>query len=813
MRELQKLSKELNPVKNALAALKKREAPNPNRVAAGKSLEKVAARIADVHARYSPLAARLHHLISRELPQLLKVMPLLLVSSEEMASAVAATRRAEDELRERKDTNVPEGNFFAPPLPSSGTVHGVATTTGPDGKVRPSLLSEVCPPNVPYLVQPENYALLRDRLRMQVDIVDYLAATGRIDTARHVAESYGLPLSLFPQLPTAPGVGWPPAPTPSTTPAKAGTGASARLGSGGVPGSEAGNTSLMSPLITPAVGPAGGGSGSLPPTSPIHLPAALGGTPLTLLPMHIANVCLRERHSVTEAVQHAEKALEKESQGRVAGTGGRPDGGGEAPPRVAALQALLFDLHATRLAQLRAVEKATPQQLNDYAAKARPFAPARHEAEQIIAELLADPTTASKEHLNVMLSPAAFDRLASEFVAAVGTGPALTLVPPSESPVRAPHPATTGGGGMERLSSADATPPTAPSGGGPGSSRLPPPAQVNMSQDRSPLSLPMAAVPTESGKVTGILSLKDPAVCAELRVMPDLVARVVGAGVFLKDEYLDRLVLERRATFDAVEKRTRQIRLDCPLDHVSDIENEELNEAERGESGGGVVVTERDLLLRRMGLQKVESPVSSQSSPEAARIHDIILANRVRCIPRQHVCTQSAEPFFDAAMLNVVEELLVHTLLQREVWRGEEGLNTCSTDADGQQQPTSNNAEDEADASGVDPGRLELHYSSLLTPDEMVAAEEIWSSDVLFLKRATRLYCPHTGSVMQGGSQDQSDTLSLPNGQILSKKALDELTRDVLFNGTSEPVALVSCPPTDEVYHVGYEEVRRIFIT
>lgn len=68
MRQLQKLSKELNPVKSALTALKKRETSHPNPSAAAASIDKIAARISSVNDRYAPFIHRLNVILNNELP-------------------------------------------------------------------------------------------------------------------------------------------------------------------------------------------------------------------------------------------------------------------------------------------------------------------------------------------------------------------------------------------------------------------------------------------------------------------------------------------------------------------------------------------------------------------------------------------------------------------------------------------------------------------------------------------------------------------------------------------------------------------------
>ena len=95
LREVQKLQKELQPVRSAVAALQKRESETPNPAAAGASLHKVASRLETVRLKYEPFLTRLQELLSDEVPAFLQQTPLLAVG-EEGFNEVKATDAAYD---------------------------------------------------------------------------------------------------------------------------------------------------------------------------------------------------------------------------------------------------------------------------------------------------------------------------------------------------------------------------------------------------------------------------------------------------------------------------------------------------------------------------------------------------------------------------------------------------------------------------------------------------------------------------------------------------------------------------------------------
>ncbi|KPI87479.1 hypothetical protein ABL78_3428 [Leptomonas seymouri] len=264
LREVQKLQKELQPVRSAVAALQKRESETPNPAAAGASLHKVAARLETVKHKYEPFLARLQELVSEEVPAFLQQTQLLAMSDESF------------EIMGASDAGHDAGGS-----PSPAAARTSNRSTGGDAKQSTQqaqedaarLLHEVCPPSIPHLLEPENLRFTQQQLRLRAEVVEYLIATDRLDIADHVARSYGLPLQWFPRLVALHRErmygGFPTTANATSTTATS----SAHSPVGGFHTSAP--TPTASPLVTPATRPRGvGGAGGvgMPPRSPIQLP-------------------------------------------------------------------------------------------------------------------------------------------------------------------------------------------------------------------------------------------------------------------------------------------------------------------------------------------------------------------------------------------------------------------------------------------------------------------------------------------------------------------------------------------------------------
>ncbi|CAJ1992489.1 hypothetical protein conserved [Leishmania donovani] len=183
LREVQKLQKELQPVRSAVTALQKREADTPNAAAAGASLKKVATRLESVKQKYKPYLTRLQELLLDEVPSYLQQTPLLAADVESL---------------EHRPGGAPRGTCNAAnERLTAGSSSSVTKNTSDDAA---HLLQQVCPPSTPHLLQPENLRFTHQQLRLRAEMVEYLIETNRVDIAEHLVREYGLPLQWFPRL-------------------------------------------------------------------------------------------------------------------------------------------------------------------------------------------------------------------------------------------------------------------------------------------------------------------------------------------------------------------------------------------------------------------------------------------------------------------------------------------------------------------------------------------------------------------------------------------------------------------------------------
>ncbi|CCD14692.1 unnamed protein product [Trypanosoma congolense IL3000] len=250
VRQLQKLSRELQPVKAALATLAKREGVTPNPTAAAGSLDKIASRVFDVSQKYSPFLDRASFLLGSELPRLQAATPVM-----EMCRKLEKTSSKDCGGKGESDAQDP--------------------------------LRLVCSPSVPHILNRVSYHIVCEALRLHVEMVEYLIATGRNQMARHVADAYGLPLYWFPKLAAAA--------LPPLSPIQSGSaGSEERSGRD--------STSLLtSTTVSPFAGP-------------MRTKATLGLSEVPPLlgevsPEHIAIQCIEHRHSVVEAIEYCERRL------------------------------------------------------------------------------------------------------------------------------------------------------------------------------------------------------------------------------------------------------------------------------------------------------------------------------------------------------------------------------------------------------------------------------------------------------------------------------------------------------------------------
>lgn len=234
LREIQKIQKELQPVRTAIATLKKRETETPNPQAAAASLVKVATRLNSVIKRYEPPLTRLDVLLNEEVPSYLAQTSLLCVPEKCFDTNRLGTSSS--------------AAAASPPRTKAG--HQVGSAKDPSTHFA-SFLKDVCPPALPHLLQPENFQFTRQQLQLRAEIVEYLIETDRLPLALHVVASYSLPVSWFPKL--------------------AAMQCEQRDKRYSVGTTQSFSKSMASPLITPASRPP---TGSQLPKTPIMLPSS-----------------------------------------------------------------------------------------------------------------------------------------------------------------------------------------------------------------------------------------------------------------------------------------------------------------------------------------------------------------------------------------------------------------------------------------------------------------------------------------------------------------------------------------------------------
>lgn len=273
LREVQKLQKEMQPVRSAVTALQKREAETPNPAAAGASLLKVATRLESVRQKYGPSLARLEELVAREVPAFLQQTPLLAAEADTAGAGAGAAAAAAATGKAPAASPPGRGARAAAAERSAGALAGAASSAAAPASNEASqvLLQQVCPPSMPHLLQPENVRFTQQQLHLRAEMVEYLVETNRCDIAEHVVQAYGLPLQWFPRLVQRHrertfGSAL------DTLEASQNASPTTAVG-GALPRSLP--TPGASPLVTPATRPRLSG---VPPQSPMQLPAAAGKT-------------------------------------------------------------------------------------------------------------------------------------------------------------------------------------------------------------------------------------------------------------------------------------------------------------------------------------------------------------------------------------------------------------------------------------------------------------------------------------------------------------------------------------------------------
>ncbi|CCW66597.1 unnamed protein product [Phytomonas sp. Hart1] len=104
-------------------------------------------------------------------------------------------------------------------------------------------------------------------------------------------------------------------------------------------------------------------------------------------------------------------------------------------------------------------------------------------------------------------------------------------------------------------------------------------------------------------------------------------------------------------------------------------------------------------------------------------------------------------------------------------------------------------------------------------PDEMLCAEDVWSGDIVFIKRPTRYYCVRSATCMDGGDDD-TVPVALPNGLIVCEDELPKSTRNDSEGKIKESTIAMVASARRRANHlfspktyINPGAVRRIFIT
>lgn len=627
LRQLQKLSKELQPVKAALAALLKREQASPNPLAAADSLEKVAVRVAAVSDKYNSFFDRISFLLGCELPRLQRVTPLL------------ATE---------------EGNK------NDTALNGHAKTKGNDVTTHDAFLY-VCSPTVPHILRRENYNMVRRMLHLRMEIVDYLIATGRYQIALHVLDAYGLPLFCFPKLLQIV--------LPSLPPIQSGNNNNNGINNNNINNNVNGvknRNSLSGFAENPGATKLASQYALLfgTPYLPFLKKDELQAPQSALTPEQISINCIEKNHSVIEAIAYCEERLRPAIK-RI-DTVWRQN-------MLKKLDDLLVDLHATRLLQMFVDEKTDQKNVLTYISTHFLRCVSRKPS---FVQKIIDAVTLSDD-----------PRLISAYIA---------------------EPATHSSGGNNFIStglnaSADAAKSLDES--------MQLVAHLMSAEGYHRLAVAFHHVAILVGSHIFLIA-EQLALRQERRIgdegegketspsphiLPDLVSRVVVASVLLKDEYLDRMVLQRRADV-------------CPTASAS------FN---------------------------------------------------------GHLNTQSGSAAFDQSIISVIEEIMSHMFAE-----------------------SSQNKN--------------VAVAVPFTPAELLEAEDIWSNDVLFIRRPTRFYCHLTKKCFDGGT-GANCPVAFPNGTVVSRLALLQSSIGMIGDGEEQLQNSVVCPRTNEDFPSS--SLRRIFVT
>ncbi|PBJ70011.1 hypothetical protein TcG_01971 [Trypanosoma cruzi] len=456
-RQLQKLSRELQPVKAALETLVKREQANPNPTAAAGSLDKIALRVLNVSRKYSVFFDRASFLLECELPRLQRMTPLLEIKEEHESSLRPNGHKKDDDA-----TN--------------------------------DAFRYVCSPKVPHILNRENYYIIRGMLRLRMEMVDYLIATERYQLARHVADTYGLPLFWFPTLMS---LALPPLP-----PIQGGS------MSGNKNNSNNSNNSFENQ---------GRKSDSLPTSNfltadfTVSHPEEQGQPSTTVAPEHIAIQCIEARHSVTEAIAYCEERLlpaveriDDKRQKKV----------------LEMLYDLLVELHATRLLQIFRDGQTADHVVFQYiATHLLPHATRRPAFVQAIINAVTPQNVSYNS--SAITAETSFTSGGDERCSASPKARSV-LTKKNEESVRL----------VVCMMSVE------------GYHKL----AVSFHKVAVLLGSQLLSISEALGRIHGKQKESDEMTNGWKHTLPDLVTRVVATSIFLKDEYFDRMVMERLAS-------------------------------------------------------------------------------------------------------------------------------------------------------------------------------------------------------------------------------------------------------------------------
>lgn len=344
---------------------------------------------------------------------------------------------------------------------------------------------------------------------------------------------------------------------------------------------------------------------------------------------------------------------------------------------------------------------------------------------------------------------------------------------------------------------------------------------------------------------------------AATQELPDLVARVIAAAVFLKDEYVDRMVIERLVADGGYNGEGRTMATTTAAAAANGGVGSTDGGVQRNDDGGGAAVTVsstnssddhatapvwrwvpgrgvttitpnataangsptngNDSISRNnpnntaaTGSVNEAGWLLSQRFAAEEKRYDRAAVLTARQIAASRLRTQSDSPAFDAAMMAVIEALLAGALDRHgNATTRNKSIGIGGGGASG--SPVASPIGYPRGGGGGGAGRAQQRR---LTAEELLAAEEAFSSNVLFIKRSTRYYCARTNELMTGSTSTEGTNafpVALPNGMVIAEKAIGDYLHTMTSSDGRRRKTGVVIPPSNAFFDT--TELKRIFVT